>query len=445
MRSREIVERDGRVISPAGRITFFPLVVEKALGTRVWDVDGREYFDFLSGAAVNNIGHRHPRVVEAIKEQCDRFIHSALIYTYYEKPVELAEKLCEITPGDFPKKVAYGLSGADANDGTIKLARSYTKRKKILSYLKSYHGTTYGALSLSAITLRMRRQMGPFLPEVYHIPFPDCYRCIFNQRYPECGLYCLGFLETYFDTVIPPEEVAVIIPEPIQGDAGIVVPPKDYFHKLKRICEEHGILFASEEVQTGMGRTGRWFAIEHWGVEPDIIISAKALGGGMPLSAIIARKEVMEAWEAPANFFTTNANPLCCAASLATIKVIEEERLLERASRMGEYLKRRFEEMKEEHSLIGDVRGKGLLLGVDLIKDKLTKEPAHKEVLKLCWRCWEKGLIITNLGRSVLRVAPPLNLADDDAEKALRIIEEALEDTEKGKVPDAVLKNMIGW
>jgi 4-aminobutyrate aminotransferase len=445
VKAKRIVERDQDLISPSERIVFFPLVVDHAKGSWIWDVDGRQYLDFLSGAAVTNIGHRHPRVVSAIKAQSENFIHSAFIYTYYESPVTLAAKLSRLTPGTFPKRVAYGLSGGDANDAAIKLARTATKRKKILAFLKSYHGTTYGALSLSAITLRMRRQMGPFLPEIYHIPFPDCYRCTFNLEHPSCGLYCLDVTQTYLETVIPPEEVALVIPEPIQGDAGVIVPPPHYFPKLQELCNQYDILFAAEEVQSGMGRTGKWFAIEHWDTIPDIIVTAKALGGGMPLSAVVARKELMESWEAPSNFFTTNANPICCAAALATIQVIEEEKLLDNARIMGEYIVKRFQEMKDAHPLIGDVRGKGLLLGVDLIRDPITREPAHKEVLKLCWRCWEKGLIITNLGSSVLRVAPPLNLSTQEADHALQIIEEALIDMEKGKVPDAVLMNMMGW
>ncbi len=445
MRSREIVERDLKVISPAQRIVYYPFVVEKAQGARMWDVDGKEYIDFLSGAATTNVGHRHPRVVAAIKKQCDKFIHSAFIYTYYEGPVRLAEKLCEITPGAFPKRVAYGLSGGDANDGTIKLARCYTQRKKIIAFLESYYGTTYGAISLSAITLRMRRKMGPFLPEIHHIPFPDCYRCIFNLQYPDCGLYCLDAVETLFDTVVPPEEVAALIVEPIQGDAGIVVPPVDYLPKLKTLCKDHGILFAAEEVQTGIGRTGKWFATEHWSVEPDILITAKALGSGMPLSAIVAKKEIMEAWEAPAGFFTTGANPLCCAAALAGIEVIEKENLLEMASRTGEYVKKRFQEMQKDHRLIGDTRGKGLLIGVDLVKDKRSRKAAREEALKVCWRCWEKGLVMMTLGKSVLRIAPPLNISREDVDQALSITEEAIGDVEKGAIPDAVLKNMIGW
>jgi len=329
--------------------------------------------------------------VEAIKKQCDKFIHNTLAYTYYENAVELAKRLVEITPGDFPKRVAYGLSGSDANDGAIKLARSHTGRSKIIAFLKSYHGTTYGALSLSGITLRMKRRLGPLLPDVHHVPFPDCYRCPFKLEHPSCGLHCLDFIELLFDTIVPPEEVAALITEPIQGDAGIIVPPDDYLPRLKKLCEDHGILFAAEEVQTGFGRTGKWFAIQHWNVKPDIMILAKAIASGMPLSAVVSKKEIMESWEAPAHLFTAEGNPVCCAAAIATIDVIKEERLFERATRLGEHTMKRFKEMMSEHEIIGDVRGKGLLIGVDLVKNRKTKEPAVKEALKIDWRCWERA------------------------------------------------------
>lgn len=440
-----LIKRDLELLSPSTRISYFPLAVAKAEGTKIWDLDGNEYIDFLCGAATTNIGHRHPKVVEAIKKQCDQFIHNTLAYTYYEKAVELAERLVEITPGKFAKKVSYGLSGSDCNDGAIKLARSYTGRTKIVSFLKSYHGTTYGALSLSAITLRMRRRLGPFLPEIYHVPYPDCYRCIFNLEYPDCGLYCLGFIEELFDAVIPPEEIAAMIIEPIQGDAGVVVPPDDYLPKLKKLCENHGILFAAEEVQTGFCRTGKWFAVNHWNVEPDIMILGKAIASGMPLSALVAKREIMESWEAPAHLFTTEGNPLSCAAAIATIDVMKEGRLYERAARLGEYAMKRFREMMDKYELIGDVRGKGLMIGVDLVKDRKTKEPAREESLKVDWRCWEKGLVLIHFGKSVLRIAPPLTISEEDLEKGLQIIEEAIKDVEEGKVPDEVIKRMVGW
>jgi 4-aminobutyrate aminotransferase len=441
----KLVEEDSKFLSSATRLSYYPLVVAKAEGAKVWDIDGNEYIDFLSGAAVTNVGHRHPKVVEAIKDQCDRFIHYTLAYVYYEKAVELAKRIVEITPGDFQKKVAFGLSGSDANDGSIKFARSYTGRSKIISFLKSYHGTTYGALTLSGITLRMRRKIGPLLPEIYHVPFPDCYRCLFKLEYPGCGMHCLDFIATIMDTIVPPEEVAAIVTEPIQGDAGVIIPPDEYMPRLKRLCEENGILFVDEEVQTGFGRTGKWFAIEHWNVKPDIMVLAKAIASGMPISTIVARKEIIDSLEAPAHLFTTEANPLSCAAAIATIEIIREEKLYERASRLGEYALKRFKEMMNEHELIGDVRGKGLMIGVDLVKDRKTKEPAIKEALKVDWRTWEKGLVLIHFGKSVLRIAPPLTITQEELDKGLNIIEEAIDDVEKGKVSDDVIKRMKGW
>lgn len=441
----KLVEADHKLLSPSTRLSYYPLVVARAEGAKVWDIDGNEYIDFLSGAAVTNVGHRHPRVVKAIKDQSDRFIHYTLAYTYYENAVELAKRLVEVTPGDFPKKVAFGLSGSDANDGAIKFARSYTGRSKIISFLKSYHGTTYGALSLSGITLRMRRKLGPMLPEIYHVPFPDCYRCPFKLEYPSCGMHCLDFISTIMDTIVPPEEVAAIVTEPIQGDAGVVIPPDEYMPNLKKLCEENGILFVDEEVQTGFGRTGKWFAIEHWNVKPDAMVLAKAMASGMPISAVVARREVIDSLEAPAHLFTTEANPLSCAAAIATIKIIREEKLYERANRLGEYAMKRFREMMDKHELIGDVRGKGLMIGVDLVKDLKTKEPAIKETLKIDWRAWEKGLVLIHFGKSVLRIAPPLIITQEELDEGLNIIEEAIDDVEKGKVPDEVLKRMKGW
>jgi len=291
----------------------------------------------------------------------------------------------------------------------------------------------------------MRRRLGPFLPDIYHAPYPDCYRCLFKLSYPECGLHCLDYIETLMETIIPPEETAAVFIEPIQGDGGVIVPPDEYLPRLQKLCRDHGILFVDEEVQTGFCRTGRWFAANHWNLEPDIMIIAKAFASGMPISALIAKDEIMDSWEAPAHLFTAEANPLSCAAALATIGVMEEERIAERAERMGEYAMKRFREMMDEHELIGDVRGKGLLIGVDLVKDRRTKEPAREETLKVDWRCWEKGLILIHFGKSVLRIAPPLTISQEELDRGLNIIEEAITDVEKGRVPDEVLKLMIGW
>jgi len=441
----KLISGDEEVISPASRLPYYPFVMKRGKGATMEDIDGNRYLDFLSSAAVLNTGHAPPRVVEAIKKQADNFIHYTPAYMYHENMVELAQELCCITPGNTAKKVSFGQSGSDANDGAIKLARSFTKRQKIIAFLRSYHGSTYGAISLSGISLNMRRNLGPFLPEIYHIPFPDCYRCPFKLEPSKCRLACMDYLEMVFDTIIPAEEVAAIIIEPIQGDAGIIVPPDEYLPALKTMCEEHGILFIAEEVQTGFGRTGKWFAVNHWGIEPDVIILGKAIASGMPLSALVARKEVMDSWNAPAHLFTMEGNPVCCAAALATIETIQEEKLVEKSKEMGDYIQGRFNELKKEHELIGDVRGRGLLIGVDLVTDRESKQRAEKEAAKICWRCWEKGLILTFFSKSVLRVAPPLVITRTEAEQALDIIEDSLKEVEAGKISDEVLDKIRGW
>ena len=441
----KVISDDTEVMSPASRVPYFPLVIKRGKGATIEDIDGNRYLDFLSSAAVLSTGHAPPRVVAAIKKQADDFIHYTPAYMYHKNMVELAQELCQITPGKSPKKVSFGLSGSDANDGAIKLARRCTKRQKIIAFLRSYHGTTYGAMSLSAISLNMRRNLGPFVPEIYHVPFADCYRCPFKLEPSSCNLACIDYLKMLFETTIPAEEVAAIIVEPIQGDAGIVVPPDKYLPALKKICGEHGILFIAEEVQTGFGRTGKWFAADHWDIEPDVIILGKAIASGMPLSALVARKEIMDSWNAPAHLFTMEGNPVCCAAALATIETIKQDNLVEKSRELGDYIQGRFNELKREHEVIGDVRGKGLLIGVDLVTDRESKQRAEKEAAKICWRCWEKGLILTFFSKSVLRVAPPLVITRAEAEHALDIIEDSFKELEAGKIPDEVLDKIRGW
>ena len=443
--SLKIVKQDKEVVSPASRIPYYPFVMKRGEGATVEDIDGNRYIDFLSSAATLNTGHCHPKIVEAIKNQTEQFIFYTPAYMYHKPLVDLAQKLIKITPGNFPKKVSFGLSGSDANDGVIKLARAYTGRPKIISFIRSYHGSTYGAISLSAISLNMVRKIGPLLPEIYHMPFPDAYRNPLGGVPRDAGRDCLNYLRYAFENYLPPDEVAAVIIEPIQGDAGIVVPLKDYMQQLFALCKENGILFISEEVQTGFGRTGKWFGIEHFGIEPDLIIVGKALASGLPLSALIGRAEIMDSLEAPAHLFTTAGNPVCCAAALATISVIKEEKLVERSKEMGDYIKARFNELKKEHELIGDVRGKGLLIGVDLVTDRGTKQRAEKETAKICWCCWEKGLILTFFSKSVLRIAPPLMITKKEVDLALDIIEESIKDVEEGKISDQVLKKICGW
>ena len=441
----KIVEENDKVVASFSRIPYYPLVVKRAYKSTVEDMDGNTFIDFLSSAGTLNVGHCHPKVVKSIIEQTKQSILYTPVYMYNKLLSELAQKLIEITPGNFPKQVTFGLSGSDANDGAIKLARAYTGRSKIISFIRSYHGSTYGAITLSGISLNMSRKIGPLLPEIYHMPFPDTYHNSLGGEPEDAGKNCLDYLKYAFENYLPPDEVAAVIIEPIQGDAGIVVPPGDYMQELFKLCKENGILFISEEVQQGMGRTGKWFGIEHFNIEPDIVIMAKALASGMPLSALIGRKEIMEALEAPAHLFTTAGNPVCCAAALATIKVIEEEKLMENAEKLNKIAFERFTSMKDKFPFIGDVRGLGLSIGVDLIKDSVTKERNKEAAAKICYCAWQKGLLLSFFSNSVLRIQPPLIITEAEFNKGIDIIETCMTDLQNGLLADDILKVTKGW
>ena len=444
-RTRSIIDRENEALSYTTRVPYYPLVVGKARGCVVTDIEGNEFIDFLSSAAVVNTGHNHVRVVEAIKKQVECFIHYTPAYMYHEPHIALAERLVEITPGNFRKRVAFGLSGSSSVDGAIKAARAFTKRSRVVSFYRSYHGTTIGALAVSGYNTAMKAKVGPLMPDVDFIPYPDCYRCKFEKNPAHCDMPCFRYAEELFTTVVPPEETAAIILEVIQGDAGVVLPPEAYLAKLTAFCKEHGILLIADEVQTGFGRCGRMFASELYDLEPDIIVLGKAIASGMPLSAIVARAEILESWGPPAHFFNTAGNAISCAAALETIKVIEDERLAENALSQGEYIMQRFQELQGRFDFIGDVRGVGLLIGVDIVKDRMTKERDITKAAKICWRCWEKGLILAFFSGAVLRVAPPLVISRAEVEKALNIIEQAMEEVEQGLVPDSVLAEIKGW
>ena len=441
--SEEVVERYSRVFPKAARVSYAPIVGVRAQNARVWDIEGREYIDFLSDAAVQNVGHNNPRVVEAIREQAERLVHFTFIYGFPVEPLLLAEKLAEIAPME-GVKVALGMTGSDANDGAIKFARAYTGRRTILSYLRSYYGATYGAMSITGLDFEVRSKVGE-LSDVHFIPYPNCYRCPFGKEPKSCKMECLEFIKEKFEGEVYADGVAALFAEPIQGDAGMVVPPEGYFRKLKRILDEHGILLVVDEVQSGLGRTGKWFAIEHFGVEPDIITLAKPLGGGLPISAIIGREEIMESLPPLGHTFTLSGNPVASRAALAVIEEIEEKDLLRRAEKLGKYAKKRLEEMKKEHELVGDVRGLGLMLGIDLVKDRETKERAYEEARKVVWRAYELGLVLAFLQGNVLRIQPPLTIEEELLDEGLDRLEQAISDVEEGKVPDSVLEKVQGW
>ena len=439
----EVIKGYSRYISPASHVAYAPIVPYRAENALVWDVEGREYIDFLSDAAVQNVGHNNPRVVEAVKKTAERLLHYTFIYGFPVEPYLLAKKLVEIAPIE-DSKVAFGLSGSDANDGAIKFARAYTGRRSVIGYLRSYYGSTYGAMSVTGLDFEVRSKVGQ-LSDVHFIPYPNCYRCPFGKQPGKCKMECLEYLKEKFEGEVHAEGVAALMAEPIQGDAGMVVPPISYFKKLKRILDDHGILLAVDEVQSGLGRTGRWFAIEHFNVIPEIITLAKPLGGGLPISAIIGREEIMDSLPPLGHAFTLSGNPVASAAALAVIEEIEERNLLERAELLGKIAKSRLERMKKHHELVGDVRGLGLMLGVDLVKDKETKERAYEEAKKVVWRAYELGLIVAFLQGNVLRIQPPLTIEEELLREGLERLEEAIEDVENGSVPDEVVEKVEGW
>ncbi|MDR1740314.1 MAG: aspartate aminotransferase family protein [Synergistaceae bacterium] len=442
----ELVEADKSLLSPGSRISYYPLAIKRGRGAIVEDLDGNSYIDMLSSAGAVNTGHCHPKVVEAVKKQAEEMLLYTTVYMYHEPLVHLSKEIVALAPGDFRKRVFYGLSGSDANDGAIKMARFSTGRPKVVSYIRSYHGNTYGAMTLSAVSLPMGHRVGPLLPDIYHVPYPDPYRPPVPGMTPDqVSDYCIDFIKTAFTNYMPADEVAAFIIEPIQGDSGLIVPPVKYMHDLRRLCDEYGILFISEEVQQGFGRTGKWFGIENFGVVPDAMIMGKAIASGLPLSGVVSRAELMDPLNPPVHTFTTAGNPVCCAAALATIKVLKEENIPAHAAEVGAHAQHRFREMQKRFEFVGDVRGIGLSIGVDLVTNRETKERNRVATSKICYRAWEKGLLLAFFSGSVLRIQPPLVITKAEMDKALDIIEESMEEFEKGQIPDSVLDTVKGW
>lgn len=439
------VDRDNMVIASACRISYFPLVIGRAEGVMLEDIDGNKYIDLLSSAGALNVGHSHPKVNKAITAQMKKFIHYTPAYSYNDPMINLAEKLIGITPGNYKKQVVFGLTGSDANDGAMKFARAYTGRSKIITYMGAYHGSTYGSMTMSAISPKMRRKMGPFVPDIYSFPYPNCYRCSFGEEKDTCDLKCLEQIQAAFRNYIPSDEVAAVIIEPVQGDGGMIVPPEKYIQQLHQLCAENGILFISEEVQQGFGRTGKWFGIENFDIIPDAVVLGKSIASGMPLSAVVAREEIMKSLEPPAHAFTTAANPVCCSAALSTIDILSEDGFFDHVVEMGDLVKAYFNTMKRKYDLIGDVRGLGLSIGVELVKDRDKKEKDIQAAAKICYRCYERGVLLIYLSGNVLRIQPPLIITKEEMIKALEIIGLSILDYLSGKIPDDVLKLTKGW
>jgi 4-aminobutyrate aminotransferase len=424
-KAKKIVERDAAVISPSfGRA--YPLVVESAEGNIVKDVDGNEFIDMNAGLAVCSVGHGHPKLTKAIKDQVDKFIHYSYTDFFYDDYVNLGEELSKVLPIEGDKKIFYGNSGAEAIEAAMKVSRWHTERQGYLAYIGSFHGRTMGAVSLTASKPYQRRKFSPLIPGVEHIFYPYCYRCPFNLECPSCGFACVDYIDDYlFHKYVVPEEVSMLLAEPIQGEGGYVVPPMGYFKRLKKLLDEYGILFAVDEVQSGVGRTGKWFAIEHFGVKPDIVTTAKGIAAGLPLGVMASKAEIQD-WTPGSHASTFGGNPVSCAAAMAVLDIIKTEKLLDNATEQGNYIKKRLEEMKETHPMIGDVRGIGLMVGVEIVKDKDTKEVAPKATEEIMMECFRNGLAIVNCGVNVIRWMPPLTITRDLVEPSLEIFEKAL-------------------
>jgi 4-aminobutyrate aminotransferase len=414
--AKAIIERDA-AWSSTSYIKEYPLVVARGQGAMIEDVDGNRYLDFMAGIAVASTGHSHPKVVQAITDAAGRFLHICGTDFYYETFAAVCERLARLAPGDSRKRVFLANSGAEAVDGAIKLARQSTGRAGLVAFTGAFHGRTYGGMSLTSSKVRQRAGFGPMVPGVHHVPYAYCYRCEFGKSFPSCALYCVSSIERdLFARTIDPGEVAALFVEPIQGEGGYIVPPVGYLQALRDLCDAHGILLVFDEIQSGIGRTGAMFACEWSGVEPDILLTAKGLASGMPLGAIIARDAIMR-WEAGAHGSTFGGNPVCCAAALATLDLVEHE-LMANARTMGARLHHGLLDIERRHPSIGDVRGMGLMIGMEFTTDGASR------ALEL--EAFRRGLLLLGCGHNTIRLAPPLVIDEDDVDTALEIIDECL-------------------
>jgi 4-aminobutyrate aminotransferase len=422
--ARAIIDRDAAWTSTS-YIKEYPLAVSRGAGAMVEDVDGNRYLDFMAGIAVASTGHAHPKVVAAIQDAATRFLHICGTDFYYESLSALCERLARIAPGPSRKRVFLTNSGTEAVEGAIKLVRNSTRRPALVAFDGAFHGRTYGAMSLTSSKAVQRTGYGPMLPEVYHVPFANRFRCQYCRDKVACTLDCVRSIETeLFARRVSPSDVAAIFVEPIQGEGGYVVPPRGFLGALRELCDRHGILLVFDEVQSGIGRTGKMFACEYEGVEPDVLLTAKGLGSGMPIGAIIAREDVMK-WGPGAHGSTFGGNPVCCAAALATLDLVEGG-LMANAVPMGDRLMAGLRRLAERHETLGDARGLGLMIGVEFVTDRTTREPAPKLVHELVQRAFRRGLLLLGAGKSALRLAPPLVVDEYDVDTALGIIDEVL-------------------
>ncbi len=424
--ARRILDGDQRYISPSYTRSY-PMVAKRGRGVIVEDVDGNEFLDFSAGIAVTSTGHCHPEVVAAIQKQAAELIHMSGTDFYYESMVTLGERLSKVAPMKGPHKIYYGNSGAEAIEAALKLARYHTKRQNIIAFYGAFHGRTMGALSLTASKPQQRRRFAPLVPGVTHVRYPDVYRgCVGGGQEAEAfALGCARFIEDkLFKTTLPPEEVAAIFVEPIQGEGGYVVAPTVFMQELRRICDRHGILLVADEVQSGAGRTGKWWAIQHTGVEPDIVCSAKGIASGMPLGIMMSKAEIMD-WVPGSHASTFGGNPVCIAAALATMDILERE-AIKNAEVVGRHIMERIADWPQRLDLVGDIRGRGLMIGIEIVTDKQTKTQGGAERDRIVELAFERGVLLLGCGPNSIRIAPPLIVSHEQADIAMDVLEECI-------------------
>jgi 4-aminobutyrate aminotransferase len=427
--AQRVLQGDAQYISPSYTRSY-PLVAKRGRGVVIEDVDGNEFLDFSSGIAVVSTGHCHPEIVAAIQKQAGELIHMSGTDFYYENLITLAERLAKIAPISGPVRVYYGNSGTEAVEAAIKLARYHTKRQGIIAFYGGFHGRTMGALSLTASKVQQRRRFFPLVPGVAHVPFPYVYRRPEGVTESQYALDCAWFIEDkVFKTIMPPEECAAIFIEPIQGEGGYVPAPKEFMAELRRICDRHGILLVADEVQCGAGRTGKWWAIEHSGVEPDMVLMAKGIASGMPLGVTLTRASIMD-WVPGSHASTFGGNPVCIEAALATMNVLEREGL-RNAETVGKHIMNRIKPWMQRHPMVGDVRGLGLMIGVEIIKDKKTKAQACDERDRIVQLAFERGILFLGAGANSIRIAPPLIVTKEQADIAMGVLEDCISMVEK--------------
>ncbi|MBI2827890.1 MAG: acetyl ornithine aminotransferase family protein [Acidobacteria bacterium] len=423
-KAKAIIERDGRVVSPS-YTRDYPLVIARGEGATVEDVDGNLFLDCTAGIAVTATGHSHPEVVSAIIEQARKFLHMSGTDFYYELQARLGEELSAIAPMKGPHRSFFGNSGTEAVEAALKLAKYYTKRHNIIAFLGAFHGRSMGSLSATASKVTQRKGFAPFVPGTYHAPFADCYRCPVNLTPDSCAAECLDFIEhQLFVHLVSPDEVAAVLVEPIQGEGGYIVPPDVFLQRLRALTSKHGILLIADEVQSGMGRTGKMFAIEHVGVEPDIVAIAKGIASGLPLGIATAPATVMS-WPPGTHASTFGGNPVACAAALTTIRLLRDS-LMKNAETVGAHMLAGTKALMEKHPIVGDVRGRGLMIGIELVRDRGTKERATTERNALVQECFRRGLLVLGAGRNAIRLSPPLVLTTKQADTAIEILDRAL-------------------